>query len=66
MLRVRNIQLRNCDQPSIEFDDFSTELHSCDFDKVSGLLTILAEELAIDHYCFNVGRGGLALEENYD
>ena len=60
MLRVRNIQLKDCDQPSVELDEFSTELHECEFDKISILLTVMANELATDYYRYNVARGGLA------
>lgn len=60
MLRVRNVKLKDCNQPMIEFDEFSTELYDCDFDKISSLLTVMANELAADHYRFNVARGGLA------
>ena len=50
MLRVRRVQLRDCDQPSVELDEFSTEMHECDFDKISHLLTVMANELATEHY----------------
>lgn len=66
MLRVRMVQLTDCDQPSVELDEFSTELHECDFDKISHLLTVMANELAADHYRFNVKLGGLAARSEHE
>lgn len=66
MLRVRNVRLEDCDQPSVDIEDFSTELHECDFDKISSLLTVLANELAADHYRFNVARSGLVTTTEHE
>lgn len=66
MLRVRRIQLRDCDQPSIELDEFSTELHECDFDKISHLLTVMANELATEHHRFDVKQGGLDVRSDHE
>lgn len=66
MLRVRNVKLRDCDQPSVELDEFSTELHEYDFDKISMLLTVMANELATDHHRYNIARDGLTVQADYE
>lgn len=66
MLRVRNVQLRDCDQPSVELDEFSTELHECDFDKISCLLAVMTNELAADHFRLNFARRDLDSVGSYD
>lgn len=66
MLRVRRVHLKDCDQPSVELDEFSTELYECEFDKISNLLMVMANELAVDHYNFDVRCGGLTAESEHE
>lgn len=66
MLRVRRVQLKDCDRPSVDFDEFSTELHDYEFDEIWSLLTVMANELATDHYRFNVKHGAFAARSEHD
>lgn len=66
MLRIRNVQVLDCDQPLIECDEFATELHECDFDKISSLLTTIANELAVDHHRFDIAYGGWAAKTEHE
>ena len=58
MLHVRRIKVDADDQASVELDAFSTELHECDCDEIADLLAAMANEVAVDHYRFDVRREG--------
>lgn len=42
----------------MELDAFSPEMHECDCDEIADLLAAMTNEVAVDHFRFDVRRNG--------